>query len=412
MEALTYSTVAVTLGLVVARPRLGARIRVSPAAAALAGVAALAAVGSVRVADVAWAAQTMWRPLVGIVAIMVMTGVARRLGVLERLAELVFVRARGSATRLFALVFAFGALTAAVLNNDSAILLLTPLVVDAARRRRPELVVPLAFAVFLSAGVAPLIVSNPMNMVVASYAGIGFNEYATRMALPALAGGAVTFVAARLFFHRALAGAGAERGAADDASRAPFEKRQRVALATLAAVVLSYPVVSWFGGPVWVVAVVGAVAMLAVAWRARVSPLAIARDEVHKDTLVFLVAALVLSIGLRNVGVVERLAHIYDGASPMRIGAVSALGSAILNNHPMSHLNMFALAANDAAHASVLAALVGGDLGPRLFPMGSLAGLLWLEMLRRAGVDVGVRRFLVVGAIATVPALAASLALL
>jgi Na+/H+ antiporter NhaD/arsenite permease-like protein len=44
--------------------------------------------------------------------------------------------------------------------------------------------------------------------------------------------------------------------------------------------------------------------------------------------------------------------------------------------------------------------------------MGSLAGLLWLETLRRAGVSIPVRRFLLVGALATVPALAVSLWLL
>jgi arsenical pump membrane protein len=60
----------------------------------------------------------------------------------------------------------------------------------------------------------------------------------------------------------------------------------------------------------------------------------------------------------------------------------------------------------------VLAALVGGDLGPRLFPMGSLAGLLWLEMLRRAGVQVSVRRFVLVGVVATLPALGVCLTLL
>jgi arsenical pump membrane protein len=60
----------------------------------------------------------------------------------------------------------------------------------------------------------------------------------------------------------------------------------------------------------------------------------------------------------------------------------------------------------------VLAALVGGDLGPRLFPMGSLAGLLWLEMLRRANVVVSTRRFVVVGVLATVPTLVVCLALL
>ncbi|MEA2749029.1 MAG: arsenical pump rane protein, partial [Myxococcales bacterium] len=204
METLTYSTVAVTLGLVVARPRIGPRFRLSPAVAALMGVAFLAAIGSVSLADVGGAAATMWRPLVGIVSIMLMTGVARRTGVLAGVADFVFARAAGSPTKLFASVFAFGVLTAAVLNNDSAILLLTPLVVDAAKKRHRTLVLPLAFAVFLSAGIAPLVVSNPMNMVVASVAGIGFNEYAWRMVLPAVAAALVTFAMAYLVFRKTI----------------------------------------------------------------------------------------------------------------------------------------------------------------------------------------------------------------
>ena len=207
METLTYSTVAVTLGLVVARPRIGPRFRLSPAVAALIGVALLAAIGSVSLADVVGAAETMWRPLVGIVSIMLMTGVARRTGVLAGVADFVFARAAGSPAKLFASVFAFGVLTAAVLNNDSAILLLTPLVVDAAKKRHRTLVVPLAFAVFLSAGVAPLVVSNPMNMVVASVAGIGFNEYAWHMVLPAVAVALVTFAMTYLVFRKTLGAA-------------------------------------------------------------------------------------------------------------------------------------------------------------------------------------------------------------
>lgn len=415
MEALTYSTVAVTLGLVVARPRIGPRFRLSPALAALIGVAILAAIGSVSLADVGGAAATMWRPLVGIVSIMLMTGVARRTGVLAGVADFVFARAMGSPAKLFAFVFAFGVLTAAVLNNDSAILLLTPLVIDAAQRRHRTMVVPLAFAVFLSAGVAPLVVSNPMNMVVASVAGIGFNEYASRMVLPAVAAALITFAMAYLVFRKTIRAASSATGPApaprtsrdEELAAATLNGRQKAVLGALACVVLAYPVVSYAGGPVWAVAACGAGLLLGIgAWLGE-RPGDVARSEIHVDVVVFLVAVLVLSIGLRNVGLVDRLAHIYTGASPFRIGAVSALGSAVLNNHPMGLLNMMAL--HGSGHGSVLAALVGGDLGPRLFPMGSLAGLLWLEMLRRAGIEVSVRRFVLVGLVSTLPALAACL---
>jgi arsenical pump membrane protein len=59
-----------------------------------------------------------------------------------------------------------------------------------------------------------------------------------------------------------------------------------------------------------------------------------------------------------------------------------------------------------------LAALVGGDLGPRLLPMGSLAGLLWIEMARRLHVQIRTWDFVRTGFIVTIPTLAASLAVL
>jgi Na+/H+ antiporter NhaD/arsenite permease-like protein len=61
---------------------------------------------------------------------------------------------------------------------------LTPLVLAFVRGRYPGypgLLVPFAFAVFMAAGVAPFVVSNPMNMIVASYASLNFNDYTASM---------------------------------------------------------------------------------------------------------------------------------------------------------------------------------------------------------------------------------------
>ncbi|HEU5057647.1 MAG TPA: ArsB/NhaD family transporter, partial [Kofleriaceae bacterium] len=127
-------------------------------------------------------------------------------------------------------------------------------------------------------------------------------------------------------------------------------------------------------------------------------------------TLGFLVGVLVLAAGLAAVGFVDLLAARYGGAGVAEIGVTSALGSAVLNNHPMAMLNVMAL--DGAPDAHVLAALAGGDLGPRLLPAGSLAGLLWVELLRRHGVAIGLGRFAAVGLALTAPALAAALWLL
>jgi arsenical pump membrane protein len=111
--------------------------------------------------------------------------------------------------------------------------------------------------------------------------------------------------------------------------------------------------------------------------------------------------------------VVDRLRELYEGGGLAVVGPVSAAGSALLNNHTMALTNLLAIQglAGPTEHA-YLAALVGGDLGPRLLPVGSLAGLLWLSLLGRLGVEVSLRRFVAVGTLVTVPSLAGSLAVL
>jgi len=132
------------------------------------------------------------------------------------------------------------------------------------------------------------------------------------------------------------------------------------------------------------------------------------------EILPFLAGVLVVATALEGVGVVDALAHVYrDTPAPIpTIGVVAALGSALLNNHPMALLGAMAIERSGGGTPEILAALVGGDLGPRLLPIGSLAGLLWLATLRRAGVTVTFRQFVRTGAIVTLPALAVSIAVL
>ena len=118
---------------------------------------------------------------------------------------------------------------------------------------------------------------------------------------------------------------------------------------------------------------------------------------------------LVLATALARAGVTTSLAELYAATpAPLAtVGAVAAVGSALIDNHPMALLHSLAL--QGAPDALVFAALVGGDLGPRLLPIGSLAGLLWMHQLRRQAVTVPLRTFVTVGAVVTVPSLIASL---
>ena len=77
-----------------------------------------------------------------------------------------------------------------------------------------------------------------------------------------------------------------------------------------------------------------------------------------------------------------------------------------MNNWPMTILGLFSIehaAATMAVSSPALTGLVfsniiGNNLGPHFFPLGSLAILMWLETMRRKGVNISLRSYLKVGA--------------
>jgi len=418
-EAVAYSTLAITVTLAVSRPRIGLRdLRISPGSAALFGVTVLILAGLLGFDDMVSSARIQWRPLVSLTCIMVMTGVVQEIGAFERVARWLEAHARGtSARRAFALVFLLSVVTPSLLNNDAAILLLTPLVVALTRRLypgRPALTEAFAFAVFLAPGVAPLVISNPMNMIVAEFAGVGFNAYAKLMVPISVVGALLTYAILRTHFRPLLLATQATREVVEIPPRHPAE---RPAIALLLAVFVAYPVIGAFGGQIWMVALGGALGSLGIAWRYRVAPARKVFAHVSPDILVFLWGVFLVVVALGKVGVVAQLASVYQAAPAGSgrelgvVGVVAAVGSAIVDNHPMSILNMMALGTHHGSRP-LLAALVGGDIGPRLLPIGSLAGLLWMDLLRRSGVEISIGKFVKLGTLVLLPTLTISLVLL
>jgi len=385
----------------------------APAIGALAGVAVALGGGAADAGDLAHALRDVWRPLIVIVAVMTTSACAAELGVFARLASWIEPHTRGPVRHAFRVTFLISAVTAAVLSNDAAILLVTPVVLDLLRavypKRNPKFIVPFAFGVFVAAGVAPLPTGNPMNLVVAARAGIRFHDYALHMIPVAIAGWVVAYAALAWCFRGALADEAPALGAAPPV--VPLGRPARVVLAVTAASVASYPVLALLGFQPWVVAAPAACVAVAAARVGGVRPGAIAAG-VSWELVPFVFGVLVLATALARAGVTDSLAALYHGSpAPLpTVGGVAAVGSAIANNHSVALVHSVALA--DAPDRLIYAALVGGDLGPRLLPIGSLAGLLWLHALRRAGVLLPLGTFVRVGAIVTVPSLAVSLAVL
>ncbi len=407
MRPVIFAVLAMAAALVIA---LAWRHPWAPAAGSLFGVGVAIATGAATHADIEHALHDLWRPMLGIIGIMTTTACAAELGIFTRLAAWIEPRTRGPVRHAFRFVFIVAALTAAILSNDAAILLLTPVVIELLRtvypKRNPRFVVPFAFATFVAAGVAPLPTGNPMNLVVAYRAGIGFNEYAIHMIPVAIVGWVVAYLMLAWWYREVLSDEGPALGAAP--AIVPLGGHAKVVLAVTFASIAAYPLLAALGTPIWPVAATAALLCLATTVHRGVALRQIA-GGISWELVPFLFGVLVLATALARAGATAQLAELYAATpAPLTtVGAVAAVGSAVIGNHPMALLHSMTLAGS--SDALVLAALVGGDLGPRLLPIGSLAGLLWMHQLRRQDVTVPLRTFVTVGAVVTIPSLIASL---
>jgi len=200
------------------------------------------------------------------------------------------------------------------------------------------------------------------------------------------------------------------RNGSSSPSQSGLTTQQRQTALVLVGIVVAYPVASVFHE--WAVAVVSVVGALVLLRVVRAPTRALLMEEVEWGILLFMLGAFAIGLGLQNAGAVDGLAGIYrDGGLPA-LAAISATGSAALNNHPMTILNLLTLQSTSTPDLHYLVVLAGGDLGPRLLPSGSLAGLLWLAACRRQGVRIPLRWFVTTGAITLIPALLGAVGLL
>jgi arsenical pump membrane protein len=418
-QAVAYATLAMTITLALSRPRIARfSFQFSPGRAAFLGVVILLATRLLDVADLARAARLQWRPFLCLAAIMIMTGVVRDVGAFDRLAAWIENRARGqSAVKSFTLIFVLSAAIPAVFNNDAAILTLTPIVVAFTRRLFPQnerMTLAFAFAVFLAPGVAPLVLSNPMNMIVAEIAGLDFNAYAKIMVPISLVGALLTYQILRSVYGPLLKTQRPVRANTIVTERHPGEIP---ALLLMAAVFVAYPLAATFGFEIWMIAVAGAVLSIAIAQLYRIATPKRVVGHVSLDILLFLWGIFAIVQALQHAGIVEGLSWLYQlaprgsNAEILVVGATSSMGSALIDNHPMALLNLLAIDWSQDVRP-LFAALIGGDIGPRLLPIGSLAGLLWIDLLRREGIEVRLATFFRLGTLVLLPTLTISLLML
>jgi arsenical pump membrane protein len=296
-------------------------------------------------------------------------------------------------TVLFVGAAALTATVTAVLNLDTAVVFLTPVLVNAARSRRAD-PTPFVVSCLLLANAGSLLLpgSNLTNLIVLGHLHLSGGQFLHRMALPWVASVVVTTAVIGVLERRHLR------------SSAPTTRsHDRAVLGVgLVSVVVATALVVVLRSPAVPVAAVGVVAVA----------LRLSSRELDPGRVAGVLGARVL-VALFGIAVAfGTLGRQWHWPTSL-LGQLDAAGTAVLgaglsilvNNLPAASL----LAARTPPHPFAL--LIGLDVGPNLFVTGSLAWVLWWRTTRQTGARPPTSRAVLLGLVSVPLAMAAAVAL-
>ena len=303
-------------------------------------------------------------------------------------------RLPGSPRTLFVASLVLVAGVTAVLNLDTAVVFLTPVVLGAAEHRGVG-DAPFLYGTIVMANGASLLLpgANLTNLMVLGVEHVPGSVFLARMAAPAIAAVLATLIVLLVRF-RADLHSGSQRRAAAGARipRAGALGIAATAVAALLVLVLPHPAAA-------IAALALVVAMIAVAGGRAASA-----DLLRAADLPVLVVLLFVSVALGAIA--REWGAPSDLLSDAGIAATTAIAAALtvaVNNLPATVL----LTGDAVPHPRAL--LVGLNLGPNLFVTGSLAVYLWWRAARRAGARPTLRGYVSAGVPAALAAGVAAL---
>ena len=355
------------------------------------------------------AASQVWSPFV-LVGGLLIVGLAADQDGLFAAAGRRLARLAPNGLALFAGAAVAVAVVTALLNLDTSVVFLTPVLAYAARSRGWGEEALLVGCLLLSnAGSLLLPGSNLTNLIVLGHLHLSGRQFLGRMALPWLASVIVTGVVIAIAERRSLlsrpagpsggADAAADARAAGGTDGAPDLTLGLGVVAVAAVTVL----VLVLRSPAVPVAGVGVVVAGLRLYSGRMDQVEV-RRVVGLPVLVglFGIALALGTLGRTWSGPAVLLSHL----DAVGTAAVAALSTIVVNNLPAAAL----LAARVPPHPYAL--LVGLDIGPNLFVTGSLAWILWMRTARSTGSRPPVARTVGIGLVSVPVVLAAALAML
>ena len=372
--------------------------------------------------DTAWAGLTSSNainPLKLLLIFFSMTALSvflDEMGFFEYLASLAIKRAKSNQVVLFRYLYIVVSILTVFTSNDVVILTFTPFILYFAKGARVN-PMPYLISEFVAANTLSmtLIIGNPTNMYLVSGAGIDFLSYFKIMALPSACSAFCAYFVLKLIFHKFL-----HEPIMVHMHKVEIENRFMLitGIIHLSLCIILLTVATYVGIEMWYVCLFSVLSLIVVTSVylivKRMKPTVFLRclHRLPYELAPFVISMFVVALALHECGFTELVCKTLgvDNTVPI-YGVISTIGANAFNNIPMSVLFSDIIGGLTGAVrlGALYATVIGSNIGAYLTPIGALAGIMWLGILKKRGQDLSFVQFMSYGVRVAIPVLTVAL---
>lgn len=318
----------------------------------------------------------------------------------------------GSQIKLFIGFYILISILTVFTSNDIIILTFTPFICYYAKNNKIN-PIPYLIAEFVAANTwsMALIIGNPTNIYLASAFKIGFIEYLKVMFIPTLSASIVSLSILYLLFRKQLKEKMEQTTEQEDIKI--NTTLLVIGLIHLISATILIAIASYINLEMWIITLCFAISLLIstslyiLIKKDNFGVIGRTLKRAPYSLIPFVLSMFVIVLALNDTGITGKLSNFFNSLNPIySFGIGGALTANFINNIPMSVLfaNMTL-----TSNASIYASIIASNIAAYITPVGALAGIMWMSLLKTYEVNFSFKNFVSYGVTIGIPTLLAAL---
>ena len=338
------------------------------------------------------------------------------LGFFARVANWVLRRTNKSHFTIFIAFYFLVSILTMFTSNDIIILTLTPFIIFFCKNAKIS-PIPYLVSEFVAANTWSMmfIIGNPTNIYLASSFNYDFVSYFKVMAVPTLVAGLVEFGLLLLIFNKKL-----KEPIQNNVDELPIQNKVLtiVGLSVLGVCTVMLIVSSYINLPMYLISagslIVLSVIVLIYCLIKKKTPKELLNSYKRApwELIPFIIGMFTIALEMNKYNITGNIAEFFgDEHLVWKYGYSSLVAANVLNNIPMSVMFTSVILNSSASNLApaIFASIAGSNIGAFLTPIGALAGIMWMGILKNHEIKYTFLDFTKYGFIIALPVITVTL---